>query len=147
MSTRNRQQGIVLLVSLVLLLILTITAITAASQSNLQLRISSNSQQRAIAFQAAESGLQRWTRDYFNMLGEWHPNKVAEVSESKVIMSYESDAIENSTTSIPLKDGFGMSAGPYVVRFDIRSIGQACDDGVCNATATHRQGVQNRYIP
>lgn len=148
MKTRIHQQGIVLLVSLVLLLMLTITAITAASQSNLQLRISSNSQQQAIAFQAAESGLQRWTKDYFGLLGEWHPSKVGEITESKELLEFDANAISNSERSIPIQSGFGMNSGPYVVKFDIRSVGQACDtDGNCNATAIHRQGVQNRYIP
>lgn len=62
---KHQQQGMVLLISLLLLLMLTIIAITAASQSNLQLRISSNSQQQNIAFQTTESGLSHWTNAFF----------------------------------------------------------------------------------
>ena len=60
----NKQKGMVLLVSLILLLMLTLIAITASNQSTLQLRISSNSEQRNMAFQAAEAGIAKWTGTY-----------------------------------------------------------------------------------
>lgn len=143
----TRQQGMVLLVSLVLLLMLTIIAITAASQSNLQLRISSNNQQQNVAFQAAESGLQRWANQYFQPGSGWHPNVIGNLNASGAI-TYEAAPLADTSTQIPILEGSGMSQGLYVIRFDVVSTGQACDnDGNCGATATHRQGLQNRYIP
>lgn len=57
---KQKQQGMVLLVSLILLLLLTVLAITAASTSSLQQRMANNAQEQNTAFQAAESGLSRW---------------------------------------------------------------------------------------
>lgn len=141
MNSHIKQQGIVLLVSLVLLLMLTIIAITAASQSNLQLRIASNSEQRNAAFQAAESGLQHWTNAYF---------------------SGTDNAIFPSPIEIPEKLGTKeqfkvevISAGPcpgISLRisancFDIRSTGETCtSDNECSSRAIHRQGGQWRQF-
>ncbi|MDM8347609.1 PilX N-terminal domain-containing pilus assembly protein [Pseudomonas sp. sp1636] len=140
MKGHAKQQGIVLLVSLVLLLMLTIIAITAASQSNLQLRISSNSEQQNAAFQAAESGLQRWTTQYF-----------AAYSNSNFPSPID--------PPIPLgaKEQFSVAviyAGPCpgsgerigLNCFDILSTGETCEAGNCSTTAIHRQGGQRRQL-
>lgn len=140
MNGYNKQNGIVLLVSLVLLLMLTIVAITAASQSNLQLRIASNSEQKNAAFQAAESGLQRWINAYF---------------------AKENNASFPDPIGTPVKLGkeqFSVAvvyAGPCpgsggrvgLNCFDIQSTGETCDaDGNCQVSALHRQGGQRRQL-
>ncbi len=51
----NKQSGAVLVMSLVLLTVLTIIGVASMSSSTLEMKIASNSQQRNIAFQAAQS--------------------------------------------------------------------------------------------
>lgn len=140
----TRQQGMVLLVSLVLLLMLTIIAITAASQSNLQLRISSNSQQQNVAFQAAESGLQRWANDYFSG-SDADPGLVGEITATNPHWQFQT--APSLATNLPLSEGMGITEpGLRVYRFEVRSVGEACGSGGgdCNVSAIHRQGFQNR---
>ncbi len=137
----HKQQGVVLLVSLMLLLLLTLIAITAANQSSLQLRISSNSQQQNAAFQAAESGLQRWTNAYFAAAS--NANFPAESVAVQVGNSNERFSVATVYT--------GPCAGSGLSRvslncFEIRSTGETCESGTCNATAIHRQGGQRRQI-
>ncbi len=141
---KSSQQGTVLLVSLLLLLMLTIIAITAASQSNLQLRIASNSQQQNIAFQAAESGLQRWANEYFSR-PDADPNLVGNIAVRNSGGQFE--AAPTLASSLPLTEGMGITEpGLRVYRFEVRSVGQACGDsgGDCNVSTAHRQGFQNR---
>jgi Tfp pilus assembly protein PilX len=59
-AAHRKQQGAVLLVSLVLLLMLTIMAITVASNSSLQQRMSANAQDQNLAFHTAETAMARW---------------------------------------------------------------------------------------
>jgi len=56
-SLQKKQRGATLLVSLVLLLLLTVLALTSARTAMLQQRMSSNLQQKNLAFQAAENGI------------------------------------------------------------------------------------------
>lgn len=145
---KSQQQGMVLLISLMLLLMLTIIAITAATQSNLQLRISSNSQQQNIAFQAAESGLQNWAKEYFKPGSSWHPNATGTnglLASTHSQWQYAAAPIGGTPPQIPMADGMGMSQGLLVVRFDVVSTG--CTSADCTIRAVHRQGLQNRYIP
>jgi type IV pilus assembly protein PilX len=53
----NRQQGIVLIVSLLILLVLSIIGISAISNTGMEERMSSNFQQEMVAFQASESAI------------------------------------------------------------------------------------------
>lgn len=141
---KSSQQGTVLLVSLLLLLMLTVIAITAASQSNLQLRIASNAQQQNIAFQAAESGLQRWANEYFSR-SDADPNLVGNIAVSNSEGQFE--AAPTLASSLPLTEGMGITEpGLRLYRFEVRSVGQACggNGGDCNVSTAHRQGFQNR---
>lgn len=140
MNSHSKQKGIVLLVSLVLLLMLTVIAITAATQSNLQLRISSNSQQQNIAFQAAESGLQNWISQYFS--GSEGSNYPSEQNET---IGSSENKFGVAVISAGPCSGSGLSR-VSVNCFDIQSTGEACNDGECSATAIHRQGGQRRQF-
>jgi hypothetical protein len=51
----SRQSGAVLVMALVMLTVLTLIGVSSMSSSTLELKISSNSQQRNVAFQAAQS--------------------------------------------------------------------------------------------
>lgn len=59
MYPANRQQGIVLIVSLLILLVLSIIGISAISNTSLEERMSNNFQQSMVAFQASESAIQK----------------------------------------------------------------------------------------
>lgn len=140
MKGHTKQQGIVLLVSLVLLLMLTVIAITAASQSNLQLRISSNSEQQNAAFQAAESGLQRWTTQYFAADDN---NEFPSPIETPVELGTK----EQFSVAVIYAGPCPGSGGRVGLNcFDIQSTGETCDSGDCRASAIHRQGGQRRQL-
>ncbi len=138
---KNRQQGMVLLVSLMLLLMLTIIAITAATQSNLQLRISSNSELQNVAFQAAESGLQQWTTAYFAA----NSSASFPAGWSKTAFG---DNAQTSVTTISTGPCASFGIGRISMNcFDIQSVGEHClEDGTCTARASHRQGGQRREL-
>src|SRR3954468_22751465 len=61
--TRGRQNGAVLIVSLLFLVILTILGITAMSGTTLEHRMAGNTRDQAIAMQAAEAALRDARRD------------------------------------------------------------------------------------
>jgi len=54
---KNKEEGMVLVVSLVLLLVLSIIGVSSISQSNIQEIMARNSKDHHVAFQSAESGL------------------------------------------------------------------------------------------
>jgi type IV pilus assembly protein PilX len=54
---RSREQGAILVVSLLLLLIMTVLALTASQTTRLQERMAGNSRDTDLAFQGAEAGL------------------------------------------------------------------------------------------
>lgn len=54
-QSMHQQQGAVLIMSLVMLTVLTLIGISSMSSSTVELKVSSNSQQHDIAFQAAQS--------------------------------------------------------------------------------------------
>lgn len=60
-STRGRQAGVALVVSLILLVIVTTISITAMRSTNLDTKISVNHQHKQFAFHAAENALAKLT--------------------------------------------------------------------------------------
>ncbi|MDE2140143.1 MAG: pilus assembly protein [Gammaproteobacteria bacterium] len=58
-TTRNLQQGVVLIVSLVLLLVLTILGIAAIQSTSLEERMAGNQRAHQLAFEAAEAALRQ----------------------------------------------------------------------------------------
>ncbi|MFG0381341.1 PilX N-terminal domain-containing pilus assembly protein [Pseudomonas sp. zbq_18] len=142
----HKQQGMVLVVSLLLLLMLTLLAISAANQSSLQLRIASNSEQQNAAFQAAESGLQRWTTQYFAASDnsafpeDWSNQQVGTprtgypAELSTVVTTYSGPCPGSGVGRISLNC------------FSLHSTGQVCASGDCTATAIHMQGGQRRQL-
>ena len=150
----HKQRGVVLLVSLLLLLMLTLIAITAANQSSLQLRISSNSQEQNSAFQAAESGLIKWTDAYFQSSNYTAPTTTFAPATNMTAgpATPVGDATNRETFTIlaianpSICPGQSMRPGSIELYcFEIQSTGQTCDDsGNCDAKAVHRQGGQRR---
>jgi len=141
MSMR-KQNGMVLVVSLLLLLMLTLIAISAANQSSLQLRIASNSEQQNASFQAAESGIQLWTANYFaatdnaNFPNDWTSQQLDSGSK-------EHSSVEAIYAGPCPGSGIG---GVSLNCFDLRSVGEVCESGTCTATSIHRQGGQRRQL-
>jgi len=128
----------VLLVSLILLLMLTLIAITASNQATLQLRISSNSEQRNMAFQAAEAGISNWTAAYLS--------KQATLPSTGTIGATQFNiAGDKSRWDVPCP-GSGLTQGsPQMDCFDLTVEGESvCDGGTCAVTTSHRQGGQRR---
>ncbi|WPC04408.1 pilus assembly PilX N-terminal domain-containing protein [Pseudomonas benzenivorans] len=142
----HKQSGMVLVVSLLLLLMLTLIAISAANQSSLQLRIASNSEQQNAAFQAAESGLQQWTAEYF---GAADNSAFPDDWSDQVVGSARTGYPAEQSTVVTTYSGPCPGSGIGRVSlncFSLRSTGQVCDSGNCTATAIHLQGGQRRQL-
>jgi type IV pilus assembly protein PilX len=60
--TRNGQQGVALVISLILLTIITMLSLTAMRSANLDTKIAVNHQHKQFAFQAAENALAKLTQ-------------------------------------------------------------------------------------
>jgi len=142
----HRQQGMVLLVSLMLLLMLTLIAIAASSQSTLQVRIASNSEMRNLAFQAAEAGITLARQEIA------HKKKGALLEHSGTLPGgqvYEASIAPDF--SFVLGQNVTKQEG-FINRFymtDIESFGgtgTGCTNSPgnndCIATAKHKQGVE-----
>jgi len=54
---KNRQQGVVLIISLIILMVMTLIGVTTMQSTTLQERMAGNTRQRNLAFQAGEAGL------------------------------------------------------------------------------------------
>lgn len=134
----HKQRGMVLLVSLILLLMLTLIAIAASSRSTLQLRISSNSEQRNMAFQAAEAGIARWTGAYLT--------EQSTLPSTGTIGANQFNVVANkSRWDLPCP-GSGLTPGtPRMDCFDLTVTGESvCESSTCAVTTIHRQGGQRR---
>jgi len=65
MKSRKKQEGVALAISLVLLVAVTILGITTLSGTRLNEKITSNAQNKSIAFEVAESGISSvWSKTY-----------------------------------------------------------------------------------
>jgi type IV pilus assembly protein PilX len=56
-SLRGRQEGVILVISLMILMMMTLIAVTAMQGTTQEERMANNTRQRSLAFQAAEAGL------------------------------------------------------------------------------------------
>ncbi len=73
-KTRIRQQGAILVVSLLMLLVMTLLGITAVSTTTLEEKMASNNRQRQLAFQAASSALrdvETWLRTNISTVAQF----------------------------------------------------------------------------
>lgn len=141
MSRLNPQRGMALIVSLLLLLILTVLAISMATTSTLQQRIAGNSQQQNIAFQAAESGLNAWVKQ-FTQDGTQLTSLQLEATSG----TSGSAKVSLSTTSIDCAkflpaQSISVAAGSLAYNcYQVNSQAKACHDlNNCNVTASDGQ--------
>lgn len=150
----QKQRGMVLLVSLILLLMLTLIAITASSQSTLQLRISSNSEQRTMAFQAAEAGIANWVGTYFATpledLKKIHRTDAlpALATASSLAVSTGTHAtVDRDKSLVRPQEGSSLASGNGVMMYSFDLVvegGSVCSGGTCDVKTIHRQGGQRR---
>ena len=73
-KTRIRQQGAILIVSLLMLLVMTLLGITAVSTTSLEEKMASNNRQRQLAFQSASSALrdaETWLRTNISRVAQF----------------------------------------------------------------------------
>lgn len=135
MNISIRQQGAVLVVSLLLLLLLTVIAITAANVSTLQLRMASNSQQQNIAFQAAESGL-RLGQEWVDGGAETHTLTISGEHGNGTIPAYSVETTVRPLSGYSLNaDLGGNDRASGIFQAHIVSHGKACDDDSCQPDA------------
>lgn len=138
----SKQRGMVLLVSLVLLLMLTLIAITATNQATLQLRISSNSEQRTMAFQAAEAGIARWVSTYFTEKDSTKLPTTGTVAATTFNVVTSKSRWDAACPGSTIAIGSGM---PRMDCFDLTvEGGSVCENNVCEVKTVHRQGGQRR---
>lgn len=119
----HRQQGIVLVVSLVILMILTILGMAAMSTSSLEIKMSGNAQETTRALEAAESGLNRLYNDTKSFDPSSLPTSIPYTygTTNAVTASVSVNFIEYST---PMR-GSGYSAkNSQVANFDEVSEGK-----------------------
>ena len=136
----NKQKGMVLLVSLILLLMLTLIAITASNQSTLQLRISSNSEQRNMAFQAAEAGIAKWTGTYLADLTNLPTSGT--IGNTQFYIDPAKSRWDVACPGSSITQGSGA---PRMDCFDLTVEGKSvCSGSSCAVTTVHRQGGQRR---
>ncbi len=83
LSTYNKQNGVVLVVSLIMLLILTLLGISALNTTSMEEKMATNSQSINRAFQAAEAGIDAAyaDSDSFNLSADI-TNKVSIIADS-----------------------------------------------------------------
>lgn len=150
-----KQDGAVLVISLILLLLLTILAITASSTASLQERMAGNAQEANIAFQTAESGLKNMT------------DEVADggtpAADALLTLEYR-DGNDNVTrrlrarmqSSSAYAEGGSLSVGsgtPDIIMYDFTSTSTLDPNAASaaqitnnNAAARHLQGYRDRII-
>ncbi len=137
-SAPRRQQGIVLVVSLVILMILTILGMAAMSTSSLEIKMSGNAQETTRALEAAESGLNRLYNDTTSFNTSNLPKAVPYTygTMNAVTASVSVNFIEYSS---PVR-GSGYSAtNSQVANFDEVSEGKTA--AVLGGRATVHQGL------
>ncbi|WP_277372796.1 PilX N-terminal domain-containing pilus assembly protein [Pseudomonas sp. AA-38] len=138
----SKQKGMVLLVSLVLLLMLTLIAITASNQATLQLRISSNSEQRTMAFQAAEAGISNWVGAYLAGQKNSQLPTTGTVGDTSFNIVSSKSRWDVACPGSEIREGSGL---PRMDCFDLTvEGGSVCENGVCAVKTIHRQGGQRR---
>lgn len=141
MNTPDRQQGAVLMVSLIMLLLLTVIAITASNTSTLQVRMANNSQLQNIAFQAAESGIRHGQEDVAGT-GKTGILNYGTGTSAGIAPRYDATTVILVEPGSSL-DAAGEGGGTSLVRYQVRisSHGKACDesDTSCDPTATDNQ--------
>lgn len=129
MTTRNNQSGAVLVVALILLLVLTILGVSSMTNTSLEERMAANSQERARAMQAADSGVNIAFRtlNTANVTTSQTGNSpllnngASNNSGSYYVARYLSSGLP--PVSEGNQEAFGVASGLKAYYFDIQSTG------------------------
>lgn len=141
---RNRQQGAVLVISLLLLVVITTLAISGMNTATTELAMARNDQNYEFAFQAAETGL-----DTIMSMGRFVPSPTPlDLGSSYVSGSthdaYKGTVFTEDTTFVPdtafsLGVGSGISAYHFLATSEAKSSRAPGSDTDRDASALHTQ--------
>jgi type IV pilus assembly protein PilX len=149
-SGTTKQQGAVLIVSLVFLLVMTILGITATGSANMELRMAGNAKDISIAMQAAESATEAFaevTNENKKILGSTIGDTTPTVQNIRLDSAYNIDSqpvtSQVSITYVGEGDAEGYrldvgEAGMVSYHFELRGTGSV--EG--NIVAENSQGVR-----
>ena len=148
MQQFNRQRGAVLMMALVLLTVLTLIGVSSMSSSTLELKVSSNTQQHDVAFQAAQSVIDITASDDPLNTNNYQVFKVDpnDPAYEQIINYASSDGngtAQSATTWIGCKKNIGSSLeegkAPASNFFNVRATGQTATG---SAMSVQMQGLR-----
>ncbi len=140
-----RQNGAVLIVSLIILLVMTVLGLAAAGSANMELRMAGNSERINTTLQAAESAVEA-TINNINLLGQALNSTTAIKQTIRLDSAYDAasqpvaSAAEISYLGQGSIDGFslGVNQNNFVAHnFEVKGTGSMQD----NVTSVTSQGV------
>lgn len=136
MHGRRRERGAALIVGLMLLVIVTLLAVSAVNTASTELVMAGNEQFRERAFQAAESGIERATKDLSTV-----PQTGTTITVPNVAITSTGTDDKYTIASTYLGDDEdipGFSAGKFVgLHYRVVSTGTS----LRNAQSVHTQGA------
>ncbi len=160
MYSRNKQSGVVLLVSLLILLVITLVGFSVMATSNLEVKMASTKELKAISYQAAEAIIDEVLTEpaAVNILGQSLNAYLADPNDPSwpndtgyAYPGYDSDSGSRnvqaggestvrflgtaSTLGYSIRKG---SSGIDTYYYEAESVGQTSND---NINSTHVQGV------
>ena len=144
----NKQRGAVLMMALVLLTVLTLIGVSSMSSSTLELKVSSNTQQHDVAFQAAQSVIDiTASEDPLNtnnyQVFKVDPNDPAYEQIINYASSDGKGTAQSATTWVGCKKNIGSSLeegkAPASNFFNVRATGQTATG---SAMSVQMQGLR-----
>jgi type IV pilus assembly protein PilX len=129
----RRQKGAALIVSLVLMVVLTALGISAMNMSTLELTMAGNTQSAQLAFQAAETGIDRAMAGNVTTVA---PTTYTDIALGDGSYAYTSQIGCAATTPVP-EGIYSEGGGARAIHFDVTSTGQ----GPGNAVSVHTHSV------
>jgi len=142
MSQRNKQQGAVLVISLLLLFVITTLAVSGMNTATTELAMARNDQNYEYAFQAAETGLEaalslgRYVADTDTDLGVTSINLNDEVT---AVVAYQDPATMVPDRAFSLGVGSGIAAYHFLATAQSKSSRAPGSDTDRDSTAIHTQ--------
>jgi type IV pilus assembly protein PilX len=127
------QKGAALIVSLILMLVLTVLGISAMNMSTLELQMAGNNQASQLAFQAAETGIDRAMAGNVTTVS---PTTYNNVALGDGTYSFTAQIACAATTVVP-EGIYSEDGGARAIHFDATATGQ----GPRNAVSFHRNSV------
>ena len=129
----SRERGAALIVGLVLLLVLTVLGVSGINMATLELQMTGNTQAAQLAFQAAETGIDRALSGAVDTVA---PVTYTNVSVGDGTYTYDAQIVCAATTPVP-EGIYSEGGGARAIHFDAEATGT----GPRNATSFHRQSV------